>query len=104
MQTFVDLCGQVLIRNGLITAFSLVGIIIWLSYFLSNKLTRGRLHGSAIAILIGLLLAYIGGVITGGQKGIADIPLFAGIGLMGGLHVKGPRNRFNGFWSRSERA
>ncbi len=88
MQTFIDLCNQVLIKNGLITAFSLVGIIIWLSYFLSNKLTKGRLHGSAIAILTGLFLAYLGGVITSGQKGIADIPFLAGIGLMGGSMLR----------------
>ena len=88
MQTFIDLCSQVFIKNGLITAFALVGIIIWLSYFLSNKLTNGRLHGSAIAILIGLILAYIGGVITGGQKGIADVQILAGIGLMGGSMLR----------------
>lgn len=88
MQAFIDLCSQVLIKNGLITAFALVGIIIFLSYFLSNKLTNGRLHGSAIAIIIGLFLAYMGGVITGGQKGIADIPLLAGIGLMGGSMLR----------------
>ena len=88
MQTFIDLCSRVFIKNGLITAFALVGIIIWLSYFLSNKLTNGRLHGSAIAILIGLILAYIGGVITGGQKGIADVQILAGIGLMGGSMLR----------------
>src|SRR3990172_2798720 len=88
MKPFIDLCSQVLAQNGLITAFTLVGIIIFLSYFLSNKLTKGRLHGSAIAISIGLLLAYAGGVITGGKKGIADIPLFAGIGLMGGSMLR----------------
>ena len=61
---------------------------MWLSYFLSSKLTNGRLHGSAIAILTGLLLAFIGGLITGGQKGLADIPLMAGIGLMGGSMLR----------------
>jgi malonate transporter MadM subunit len=78
----------VLIKNGLVTAFALVGIIMLLSYYLSNKLTRGRLHGSAIAIMTGLFLAYIGGAITGGQKGVADISLFAGIGLLGGAMLR----------------
>jgi len=42
-------------------------------------------QGSAIAILVGLLLAYVGGrMVPGGQKGLADIALFSGIGLMGG--------------------
>ncbi|MFC1557650.1 malonate transporter subunit MadM [candidate division KSB1 bacterium] len=88
MQTFLDFCSQVLIKNGLITAFALVGFIIWVSYYLSGRLTNGRLHGSAIAISTGLILAYTGGMLTGGQKGISDIPLFAGIGLMGGSMLR----------------
>ncbi|WP_101845645.1 malonate transporter subunit MadM [Halobacillus sp. Marseille-P3879] len=70
--------------NGLIVSFALVGITIYFSYILSDKLTRGRVHGSAIAIIIGLLLAYIGGVNTGGDQGLADVGIFTGIGLMGG--------------------
>jgi malonate transporter MadM subunit len=46
------------------------------------------MHGSAIAILMGLLLAYMGGVATGGKKGIADIECLAGIGLMGGAMLR----------------
>ncbi|CDZ95446.1 malonate transporter, MadM subunit [Pseudomonas saudiphocaensis] len=61
---------------------------MWLSYWLSDKLTKGRLHGSAVAILIGLLLSYIGGVVTGGQKGLVDIALFSGIGLLGGAMLR----------------
>lgn len=75
---------SVVAKNGLITAFAIVGLLIWSSYWLSGKLTRGRLHGSAIAIAIGLALAYVGGSVTGGSRGIADVPLFAGIGVMGG--------------------
>jgi malonate transporter MadM subunit len=75
---------KILLANSLVTAFAVVGLIMWLSYMLSRGLTGGRIHGSAIAILIGLALAFAGGVFTGGNKGIADIPLLAGIGLMGG--------------------
>lgn len=71
-------------NNGLITAFAVIGITMYISHFISVKFTKGRLHGSAIAILIGLVLAYFGGLHTGGQKGIADIQMFSGIGLMGG--------------------
>src|SRR6478736_1164253 len=71
-------------NNGLITAFAIIGIVMYIAYFLSDKLTKGRVHGSAIAIMFGLILAYIGGVNTGGEKGISDIQLFSGIGLMGG--------------------
>jgi len=74
----------VLTKNGLLTAFALVGMTMFISYFLSAKLTRGRLHGSAIAILIGLLMA----VLAGGKNGVADIPMLSGIGLMGGAMLR----------------
>ena len=74
----------VLIKNGIITAFVFVALAIWVSYWLSNKLTMGRVHGSAVAITLGLLLAYFGGVYTGGSKGIADISWLAGVGVLGG--------------------
>ncbi|WP_447527494.1 MULTISPECIES: malonate transporter subunit MadM [unclassified Vreelandella] len=68
----------------LIAAFALVGAAMYVSYLVSAKLTNGRVHGSAIAIMVGLALAYFGGIYTGGTKGLADISLFAGLGLMGG--------------------
>jgi hypothetical protein len=80
----LETLAQVLAKNGLITAFVVVGILVWVSYFLSNKLTRGHVHGSAIAIAIGLVLAWVGGKYTGGTKGLADISIFAGVGIMGG--------------------
>ena len=61
---------------------------MWLSYQLSDRLTAGRLHGSAVAIIIGLILAWIGGMMTGGSRGLADVPLFTGIGLMGGAMLR----------------
>lgn len=70
--------------NGLVAAFAVVGLVIWVSGAISRKLTFGRVHGSAIAIFIGLALAYVGGKMTGGTKGLADLALFSGIGLMGG--------------------
>lgn len=88
MSDVLEVLEEVLIENGLITAFAVVGVTVWVSYFLSNKLTRGRLHGSAIAIMIGLALAYVGGVATGGKQGIADIKILAGIGLMGGAMLR----------------
>ncbi len=82
-EVFDAIVGE-LSRYSLITAFAVIGVTVWFSYFLSATLTRGRIHGSAIAILIGLLMAYIGGYVTDGKKGIADIAVFSGIGLMGG--------------------
>jgi malonate transporter MadM subunit len=80
----LDALGAVLAKNGLITAFAFVGILVWLSYVLSARLTRGHIHGSAIAIALGLVLAWIGGSVTGGSQGIADFSLLAGVGVMGG--------------------
>jgi malonate transporter MadM subunit len=80
----LDTLANLLAENALITAFVFVGILVWLSYFLSAKLTRGRLHGSAVAITIGLLLAWIGGSVTGGSRGLADFTVLAGVGVMGG--------------------
>ena len=84
----LDLLAGVLIRNGLVTAFAFIGLVIWLSYLVSARLTRGRVHGSAIAILAGLVLAWWGGVVTGGERGIADIPVLAGVGIMGGAMLR----------------
>ena len=80
----MDLLLKVAERNYLMVAFAVVGATVWISYLLSNKLTRGRIHGSAIAIVAGLIAAYWGGTLTGGQAGVANIPLLAGIGVMGG--------------------
>ncbi len=80
----MDIIETVFVRNNLVVAFAVVGVIIWISYFLADKLTAGRIHGSAIAIALGLLAAWWGGVVTGGRTGVADIALLGGIGLMGG--------------------
>ena len=70
---------KVLTKNGLIFAFVLIGLTNLVAYKLAG-LTKGRIHGSAVAIFFGLVLGYIGH----GAKGIASIPMFAGIGMMGG--------------------
>ena len=80
----LDSLQRVLSGNALITAFMFVGALVWLSYLISEKLTRGHVHGSAIAITLGLVLAWYGGLTTGGTTGLADIPLLAGVGVMGG--------------------
>ncbi len=84
----MEMITKVLTANALLTAFAVVGIVMWLSNMLSAKLTMGRIHGSAIAILIGLALAFWGGIATGGHKGLADLPMLAGIGLMGGAMLR----------------
>jgi malonate transporter MadM subunit len=83
-----EIIQRVFNDHGLVAAFALVGLVMWVSYVLSKRLTFGRIHGSAIAIVLGLVLAYVGGITTGGKNGIADIPLFAGVGLMGGAMLR----------------
>jgi len=80
----LDALSAVLVQNGLITAFVFVGVLVWVSYQLSARLTRGYIHGSAIAIALGLVLAWVGGSMTGGSQGLADFSLLAGVGVMGG--------------------
>jgi malonate transporter MadM subunit len=75
-------------ENGLVTAFAVVGGVMLVSGVISRKLTLGRVQGSAIAILIGLALAYVGGRMSGGSKGLADLALFSGVGLMGGSMLR----------------
>lgn len=84
----IELLEKTVLHNGLVTAFAAVGLVMVVSMQLSRHLTMGRVHGSAIAILIGLGLAYWGGLHTGGQKGLADLSLFSGIGLMGGAMLR----------------
>ncbi len=79
----LDTISQVIGKNGLIFAFLFVGLIMLFSFWLSNTFTRKKIPGVAIAILIGLGLA-----LFGGKKGIADIPLFAGMALLGGSMLR----------------
>ncbi|MFK7957347.1 MAG: malonate transporter subunit MadM [Lysobacterales bacterium] len=83
-----EVLTDVLSKYGLITAFAFVGMVVFLSYRLSDIFTRGRVHGSAIAITLGLILAYFGGKYSGGSKGLADIPLLSGIAIMGGAMLR----------------
>lgn len=84
----MEMLTRVLESNGLLTAFAIVGVAMWISHAVSKYLTLGRVHGSAIAILLGLGAAFAAGLWTGGEKGVADIPMLAGIGLMGGAMLR----------------
>ena len=85
---FYENISQVLTGNGLITAFLFSGIVLFLANQISDKLTRGRIHSSAVAIFLGLVAAYIGGLITEGEKGLADIAVFSGLSFLGGSMLR----------------
>ena len=79
----MDLIEKIINKNDLIFAFLVVGVIVYVSFFISKKLTKNKIPGSAIAIFTGLVLAYFGG-----KKGISDLPMFTGMGLLGGAMLR----------------
>ena len=74
----MEIVENFLAKNGLVLAFMFVGITLFISNWLSRKLTRKKIPGVAIAIFGALVLAYFGG-----DKGIASYPIFAGMALLG---------------------
>lgn len=74
---------QLIAKHDLIVAFLFVGIVMYVSFWFSKKILRGKIPGAAIAITVGLIMAYFGG-----KKGIADIPLFSGMALLGGSMMR----------------
>jgi malonate transporter MadM subunit len=84
----MNMLSHLFVANALLVAFAVVGLIMWASHAASKYLTFGRIHGSAIAIVVGLLLAFLSGLVTNGEKGLADLPALAGIGLMGGAMLR----------------
>lgn len=79
----MDLIEKIINKNNLIFAFFFVGLIVYVSFWLSKKLTNNKIPGSAIAIFVGLMLAYFGN-----KNGIADLPLFTGMALLGGSMLR----------------
>lgn len=82
MKALTEIFVSIFVENAFVMSFFLVGIIVMVSSWVS-KLVGGRIHSSAIAIFLGLVLAYIGGKVTGGTKGLADVTMFTGIGVLG---------------------
>lgn len=80
---FSQMVVTVLTKNSLVMAFAIVAIMMVVGYRISG-LFGGKRLGSALAIVIGLALALIAGKFTGGAKGIADIKMLSGFGVLGG--------------------
>lgn len=75
-------------KNALVAALAVTGLMMYVSHLLSKYLTKGRLQSSAIAITMGLVLAYFAGIYTQGEKGISDIAIFSGFALLGGAMIR----------------
>lgn len=80
----MELLTETLSKNGFATAVAVTGLIMLVSHLLSRVFTKGKLQGSAIAIMLALILAYVAGIYTGGKKGISDITILSGFALLGG--------------------
>ena len=80
MEYFLD----IFIKNGFIVALLVTGIIMYASSLVSEKLTMKKIPGSAIAIFAGLLLAYLSGIATNGEHGVADVVGLSGFTILGG--------------------
>ncbi|MBB4079614.1 malonate transporter MadM subunit [Lewinella aquimaris] len=79
----IELVENVLIKNGLLFAFLCVGVVMWAAFWVSRNVLGGKIPGVALAIIAGLALAFLGD-----KKGLADIPLFAGLALLGGSMLR----------------
>jgi malonate transporter MadM subunit len=75
---------KIIDQNGLIIGFLVVGLLAFLADLVSKKLLKGKVPGSAIAIFAGLVLGYLGGIFSNGEKGLADVSVFKGLGVLGG--------------------
>ena len=74
-------------------------LIMLLSFWISKNLLRGKIPGAAIAILIGLGLAFLGD-----KKGISDIPIFAGIAVFLIFRLRKVLGRKTGFEKKQQEA
>ncbi|WP_338408709.1 malonate transporter subunit MadM [uncultured Flavobacterium sp.] len=79
----MEIVKNIIDKNGLVFAFLFVGIIMSFSFWISKYITNKKIPGVAVAIIIGLSLAFFGD-----KNGIADIPIFAGLALLGGSMLR----------------
>jgi malonate transporter MadM subunit len=84
----MDTLISLLTKNGFVFALFITGIIMYLANLVSTHLFKNKIPGAAIAIITGLVLAYIGGTISNGKAGISDIPIFSGFSLLGGSMLR----------------
>ncbi|MBI9104581.1 MAG: malonate transporter subunit MadM [Spirochaetales bacterium] len=74
-------------RDSFVLAFGFVALLILAAYTIA-KLIKQQKMGSAFAIILALVAAFVAGKITGGTKGMADFPVFAGFLILGGSALR----------------
>lgn len=84
----IEIIKNIFINNAFVMSFLFIALGVFVSSVISKYIFKGKLPSSAVAIIVGLIAAYIGGIITGGSNGIADIDVFAGIGILGGSSLR----------------
>lgn len=84
----INIIKGILIDNAFVMSFMFIALGVFISGIISKYVFKGKLPTSAVAIVVGLIAAYIGGSITGGSNGIADIEMFTGIGILGGSSLR----------------
>lgn len=84
----IEIMKNIFINNAFVMSFLFIALGVFVSSVISKYIFKGKLPSSAVAIIVGLIAAYIGGIITGGSNGIADIDVFTGIGILGGSSLR----------------
>ena len=83
----MEIVQKVFLDYGLVGALGIVALIMGISYWFAGAIGQKRM-GSAIAIVMCLILALVAGLFTKGQKGVSDIAIFSGMGLLGGSMLR----------------
>jgi malonate transporter MadM subunit len=86
--SMIETVAAVVASESIVMAFVVVAAVMGLSELIARFLTRGRIHASAIALVLALGLAYAGGLATGGSKGLADVKGMAGLAMLGGASLR----------------
>lgn len=84
MTSLISTISNLLEQTGLLTGFVFAALMALIANFLTKRVLKNRLQWAAVAMFIALILSFVGGMLTGGKKGLADIAAFSGVGFLGG--------------------
>lgn len=84
----LDILKSILIENNFVMSFLFISIGLLISTAISRYIFKEKIPASAVAVLFGLIAAYISGIFTGGENGMADIAIFSGIGVLGSSSIR----------------